>query len=195
MSTLLQLRGKVMYKVFISGSMRIKNLDTNVLNRINNIVDSNYQVIVGDANGVDSSIQRYLESKQTKSVVIYCSGENPRNNFGHWLTEKIQTNVAPGTRAFFTAKDIRMAEDCDYGLMVWDTKSTGTLSNAIELLKRKKISLVYINKAKKFLKVKEVSDLEKLVSYMSESDFIKADKKLNLRDKIESFKNEQSILF
>lgn len=184
-----------MHKVFISGSMKIKNLDTNVLSRINNIVDSNYQVIVGDADGVDSSIQKYLESKQTKAVIVYCSGEKPRNNIGQWLTEKIQTSVTPGTRAFFTAKDIRMAEDCDYGLMVWDTESTGTLSNALELLKRKKISLVYINKAKEFLKVKEVSDLEKLVSYMSDSAFSKADKKLNLRDKIESFKNEQSSLF
>ena len=88
-----------------------------------------------------------------------------------------------------------MAEDCDYGLMVWDTESTGTLSNALELLKRKKISLVYINKAKEFLKVKEASDLEKLVSYMSDSAFKKADKKLNLRDKIESFKSEQISLF
>ncbi len=184
-----------MHKVFISGSMKIKNLDSNVLARINNIVDSNYQVIVGDADGVDSSIQKYLESKQTKSVVVYCSGEKPRNNIGQWLTEKIHTTVTPGTRAFFTAKDIRMAEDCDYGLMVWDAQSTGTLNNALELLKRKKISLVYINKTKKFLKVKEASDLEKLVSYMSNSAFIKADKKLNLRGKIESFKNSQSSLF
>ncbi|WP_204369079.1 hypothetical protein [Methylocucumis oryzae] len=96
---------------------------------------------------------------------------------------------------FFTAKDIKMAEDCDYGLMVWDAESTGTLNNAIELLKRKKISLVYINKVKKFLKIKEASDLEKLVSYMSDSAFKKADKKLNLRGKIESFKNEQISLF
>jgi len=88
-----------------------------------------------------------------------------------------------------------MAEDCDYGLMIWDTKSTGTLSNTIELLRRKKLSLVYINKLKEFLKVKEVSDLEKLTSYMSESAFIKADKKLKLRNKIDSFKNEQNSLF
>ncbi len=184
-----------MHKVFISGSMRIKNLDSEVLNRINNIVDSNYQVIVGDADGVDSSIQEYLNIKKTKSVVVYCSGDQPRNNIGRWLVEKIQTNVAPGTRAFFTAKDIKMAEDCDYGLMVWDTKSTGTLSNAIELLARKKISLVYINKAKQFLKVKEVSDLEKLISYMSDSAKIKAEEKLGLKNKIESFKNQQTSLF
>ncbi|QJR79973.1 hypothetical protein CA267_003845 [Alteromonas pelagimontana] len=184
-----------MHKVFISGSMKIKNLDGNVLDRINNIISSNCQVIVGDADGVDSSIQKYLISQETKSVLVYCSGGRPRNNIGNWHTEVIETNAQPGTRAFFTAKDVKMAEDCDYGLMVWDTKSTGTLSNAIELLKRKKISLVYINKAKEFLKVKEIADLEKLVSYMSDSAFEKADKKLKLRANINQLKYQQDSLF
>jgi GMP synthase PP-ATPase subunit len=184
-----------MHKVFISGSMGIKKLDENVQSRINNIVDSGYQVIVGDASGVDSSIQEYLISKNMKSVLVYCSGENPRNNLGSWPTKKIKTDSPPGTRAFFTAKDLKMAEDCDYGFMVWDTKSTGTLSNAIELLKRHKMALVYVNKTKEFLKVKEVSDLEKLVSYMSKTMFDKADKKLNINAKIQSFKNQQSSLF
>ncbi|MCK5538344.1 MAG: hypothetical protein KAI79_16070 [Bacteroidales bacterium] len=184
-----------MHKVFISGSMKIKNLDDNILHRINNIVDSDYQVIVGDANGVDSSIQKYLQFKKSESVIVYCSGERPRNNIGHWITTKIKTDATRGTRAFFTAKDVQMAEDCDYGFMIWDTKSTGTLSNTIELLQRNKKSLVYINKVKEFLKIKDILDLEKLISYMSETAFIKADKKLRLKDKIESFKNQQNSLF
>lgn len=184
-----------MHSVFISGSMRIKNLDKNVLDRIKNIIDSNYKVIVGDASGVDSSIQKFLVSKHTKSVVVYCSGETPRNNIGHWPEKKITTNSPRGTRAFFTAKDLKMADDCDYGLMIWDTKSTGTLSNAIELLKRGKKSLVYINKAKKFLIVKSGTDLEEITSYMSEIPFAKADKKLNLRTEISALKNEQCLLF
>lgn len=184
-----------MHKIFISGSMGIKNLDKNVEARINNIVESGYQVIVGDASGVDSSIQEYLTSKNMKLVLVYCSGVSPRNNLGNWPVSKIETDAPTGTRAFFTAKDLKMAEDCDYGLMVWDTKSTGTLSNAIELLKRKKIALVYINKAKEFLKVKEVTDLEKLTTYMSSSALEKADKKLKIREVIQSFKYHQESLF
>ena len=184
-----------MHKVFISGSMGIKTLDENVQSRINNIIESGYQVIVGDASGVDSSIQEYLLSKNMKSVLVYCSGKSPRNNLGGWPVENIKTTLTPGTREFFTAKDLRMAEDCDYGFMVWDTKSTGTLSNAIELLKRHKIALVYVNKAKEFLKIREVSDLEKLISFMSKTTFEKADKKLNINDKIRSFKNQQRSLF
>ena len=184
-----------MHKVFISGSMRIKNLDNNVLCRIKNVLDSGYQVIVGDAEGVDSSIQLYLHDQNSESVIVYCTGEQPRNNVGNWTLEKIKTSAAPGTRAFYTAKDIKMAEDCDYGFMIWDTKSTGTLSNVIELLKLKKISLVYINKSKQFLKVKEVEDLEVLISYMCEAARLKADAKLGLTKQIDAYKNEQRSLF
>lgn len=175
--------------------MRIKNLDKNVITRIDNILNSNYQVIVGDADGVDSSIQKYLFNKQSKSVVVYCAGDQPRNNIGHWLVENIYTNATPGTRAFFTAKDLKMAEDCDYGFMVWDTKSTGTLSNAIELLKREKSSLIYINKAKEFLKIKGSTDLEILITYMSETAKLKAEKKIGLRKIIDLLKREQKTLF
>ncbi len=122
-----------MHKVFISGSMKIKNLDQNVLERIDNIIESKYFVLVGDADGVDSSVQKYLDSKKVASVIIYCSGDEPRNNIGNWLIDKTVTTKEPGTREFYTAKDIKMAEDCDFGLMIWDTKSTGTLNNAIEL--------------------------------------------------------------
>lgn len=184
-----------MQKVFISGSMRIKKLDQIVLDRIDNIVDSDYQVLVGDATGVDSSIQEYLNAKQSKSVVVYFAGSQPRNNIGHWVIKQTHTDVKAGTRAFYTVKDIKMAEDCDYGMMVWDAKSTGTLSNTIELLKRNKISLVYINKLKEFVKIKKVSDFERLISYMSDSAKMKAEVKLGLKNKIESFKSEQGSLF
>ncbi|MEW8073916.1 MAG: hypothetical protein AB2826_26225 [Candidatus Thiodiazotropha sp.] len=184
-----------MHKVFVSGSMRIKNINQDVLRRIDNIVDSGFQILVGDADGVDTSIQSYLIEKGAKSVLVYCTGDQPRNNVGKWKTNNIQTKYAPGTRAYFTAKDLVMAEDCDYGLMIWDTKSTGTLSNAIELLKKGKNSLVFVNKEKIFIKVKTAIDLETLVSYMSESALSKADKKIGLLSSIETFKNQQSTLF
>lgn len=184
-----------MHKVFISGSMRIKNINHDVLRRIDNIVDSGFQVLVGDADGVDASIQSYLVAKEAKSVLVYCAGDQPRNNVGNWNTQNIQTNYSPGTRAYFTAKDLEMANDCDYGLMIWDAKSTGTLSNAIELLKRHKSSLVFVNKEKTFIKVKTVTDLESLISYMSESALSKADIKIGLHSSIQKFKNEQGSLF
>jgi hypothetical protein len=184
-----------MTKVFISGSMRIKHLDKNVLERINNIIDNHYKVIVGDADGVDSSVQEYLKQKGVKSVLVYCTGNQPRNNVGKWETKCISTMSKPGTRAYFTAKDLEMASDCDYGLMVWDSKSTGTLSNALELLNRHKKSLVYVNKAKEFLSISDVGDLKKLLEYMSPSSLNKAEDKLHITKKIEALSNQQTQLF
>jgi hypothetical protein len=184
-----------MVKVFISGSMSIKHLDREVIERINNILTSDYCVIVGDADGVDSAVQRYLESQGARAVIVYCTGDMPRNNFGHWKTKNIYSSATSGTREYFTAKDITMAEDCDYGLMVWDTKSSGTLNNTIELLKLKKVSLVYINKTTEFLKVKDADDLEKLLRFMSQPSLKKVEAKLGLLKKVAELKSNQTQLF
>lgn len=170
-----------MTKIFIAGSLSINNLDEKVCNRINNIIASKFEVIVGDANGVDSSIQSYLQSKNNKLVTVYCSGKRPRNNIGNWEIKTVQTNARPGTREFFTAKDIVMADDSDYGFMIWDARSAGTVSNCLELLKRKRLALVYIQKNKDFMIVRSVKDIKKLLSFMSKS----ADKNADLKLKID----------
>jgi hypothetical protein len=184
-----------MTSVFISGSIRIKKIDSNVIQRLKNIISSNIGVIIGDADGVDSSIQEFLKSSGMRSVVVYCSGDTPRNNLGHWDTKKVSTSYKAGTRQYFTAKDKAMASDCDYGFMVWDTNSTGTLSNVIELVEKNKVGLVYINKTKGFIKVKNVQDLETLISFMSVASLKKADEKIGLFKKIESIKSIQQDLF
>jgi hypothetical protein len=61
--------------------------------------------------------------------------------------------------------------------MIWDTKSTGTLSNVIELLVRKKKSVLFVNKAKSFKDISTVEELDELLSYMSEHAKQKADEK------------------
>lgn len=188
-------RDEIMTTVFISGSMKIKNLDTNVKKRIDNIVASDFQIILGDADGVDSSIQSYLKEKGAVRVTIYCSGLQPRNNIGQWNVKSIETDYAPGTRAFFTAKDLKLAADADYGFMIWDTKSTGTLSNAIELLTQKKKSVVYVNKIKEFLNILNAQDLERLIGYMSPDALTKADAKIGLKNKLNSLKFEPTKLF
>lgn len=181
--------------VFISGSMQIKNLDAKVKTRIENIITSDFKIILGDADGVDSSIQTYLAEKNAKNVVVYCSGVQARNNLGKWPVIRIESDHSVGSRAFYTAKDLELANDSDYGFMIWDTKSTGTLSNVIELMKRKKKSVIYINKEKDFLNIASVSDIEKLVTFMNEVSFKKANEKIGLKAKIEALKFEQTSLF
>ena len=177
-----------MTTVFISGSMKIKNINPLVLNRIENIIKSSFDIIVGDADGVDISIQAFLKEKSYEKVVVYCSGQFARNRLGSWAVEKVFTEEKENSIKFYSAKDIEMANKCDFGLMVWDSKSTGTLSNVLRLLKQEKKSLVFVNKNKSFVKIVNIKDLEHLISFMSDSAFQKADKKMSLKNKIAELK-------
>ena len=181
--------------VFVAGSMNIKNLDARVKERIDKIVSQGFDVVVGDADGADSSIQSHLFNLGDAKITVFCSGSRPRNNIGDWPIRCVETTHAEGTRAFFTAKDIKMAEAADYGLMIWDAKSTGTLSNVLELLARKKKSVVFVNKAKLFKNVGDLHQLEEIVSYMSEVARRKAEDKIKLTERIEALKHEQVRLF
>jgi hypothetical protein len=181
--------------VFIAGSINIKKLDAKVKERIDNIVSQGFEVVVGDADGADSSIQSHLYNLSNAKITVFCSGSSPRNNIGNWPVHAVVTNHATGTRAFFTAKDIEMAKAADYGLMIWDAKSTGTLSNVLELLARKKKSVVFVNKEKLFKNVGDVHQLEELISFMSETARRKAEEKIGLTERIAGIKHEQVQLF
>jgi hypothetical protein len=181
-----------MTTVFISGSMGIKNLDQKIKERIDNIINSGFAVIVGDADGADTAIQSYLSVANTANVTVYCSGSAARNNIGCWPIKSIETKHQEGSRAFFTAKDLAMADTADYGLMLWDSKSTGTLSNVIELLAREKKSLVYVNKSKSFFPVSTIDQFESLIRIMSEFSRKKADQKIGFSKRISTLKNQDN---
>ena len=184
-----------MKHIFISGSMRIKNINKLVIDRIENIIREEFTILVGDADGVDASIQQILAKKSYRNVKVYCTGNYPRNNIGKWELITVKTGHKPKSRLYFTAKDIEMAKHCDYGLMVWDSKSTGTLSNVYELFKSNKTSIVFVNKLRKFFNVSNFEDFEYLVSIMSDSALEKANKKIKLKEKLISNKNKQLSLF
>ncbi|AWF81404.1 hypothetical protein BTJ40_11565 [Microbulbifer sp. A4B17] len=184
-----------MTKVFISGSITIKKIDLAAQERINRIVESGFLIILGDASGADRAVQNYIEHVNYRNVVVYCSGKKARNNCGSWDIHCISTSHRAGSREFYQAKDREMANDCDYGFMIWDGSSTGTLSNVIELTKRGKYSLVYANNTNEFIKIKCVEDVEKLKSLMSQSGIDKANKKIKFEDSLTQLRNSQSSLF
>lgn len=181
--------------VFIAGSITIKHLDPKAKERINKAVEAGLDLVVGDADGADSAIQRHLQDLSAKRVTVYCSGSQARNNIGGWPVHHVTSHHAPGSRSFYTAKDVEMAQAADYGLMIWDTKSTGTLSNVIELLTRKKKSVVYIHRDKDFKTVADVAHLESLVACMSDHARQKADEKIQLSARIAALVQEQPRLF
>lgn len=182
-----------METVFIAGSITIKKLKPEFIDKVISVVNSSkLKIVVGDANGSDAAIQEVLKEHGATAVTVYCSGEKPRNNVGAWPVSKVTTEAKPNSRAFFTAKDCEMAKVADYGLMIWDCKSTGTLSNVIELLTANKKTRVFIDKHSRFEKVSNIDDLENLVDFMSTKSRDDANRKISLYSKLMMF-NQTSM--
>jgi hypothetical protein len=183
-----------MTTVFIAGSISISRLHKKVQERIGKIVSSNLDVVVGDADGADASIQNCLYDYQAEKVTVYCTGDLPRNNVADWPVRNVYSKAKAGTRTYFTAKDLEMARKSDYGLMIWDCKSTGTLSNVIELLRERKKSVVFVNKSGDFIKVTDKAGLDHLLTFMSAHARAKAEEKVNLSSMIAGIAQEQLSL-
>lgn len=181
-----------MQTVFIAGSIKIKRLHPLFVERIANIVREGMPIVVGDANGADASIQAELVAQSASDVTVFCTGDKARNNLGNWPVHRVQSSSQPGTRAYFTAKDIEMAGKAEFGLMVWDAASTGTLSNVFELLSQGKKSVVFVNREAKFQNVKQSDDILDLVNFMSEGARRTADRKICLGEKVSQLAGFQS---
>lgn len=180
-----------MSTVFLAGSINIKKLHPKFMERLDSLIDSGLQIVVGDATGADSAIQKRLKDRGTDRVTVYCSGTTPRHNYGEWSIRSVATLAAPGSRAFFGAKDLEMAAIADFGLMLWDAKSTGTLNNVIELLRRRKKCVVFVSTIEKFAVVSDASTLKDLVEVMPDEARIEAEDKISLGRKLEALKNQQ----
>ena len=178
--------------VFISGSISIKRLHPMFVERVANIVREGLPVVIGEAYGADASIQAKLAERSASNVTVFCSGENPRNNLGGWPVQRVRSSARSGTREYFAAKDIEMAKRAEFGLMLWDAASAGTLSNVIELLSQGKTSVVFVNRETRFLNVKKVDDVLELVSCMSDGARKKADRKIRLGEKVTRLSGYQS---
>ena len=118
-------------KVFISGSKSISALHEEVKSLLDSYIVTGAKILVGDCYGVDAAVQMYLDSKGYSNVIVYCSGETPRNNFVTGAKVCSYAEAAKGLtgREFHYVKDIQMANDCDQAIMIWDGKSNGTGEN------------------------------------------------------------------
>lgn len=168
-------------KVFIGGSRKIKKLNAQIEDRLYNILNNNYHVLLGDAEGADKTVQHFFYKQRYSNVNVFCSGDNCRNNLGHWDIINIPVPTNFRGRKFYTVKDAAMAETSDYGFMLWDGTSPGTLNNVLNLLHLKKKTLVYFHPDNLFMKISKTSDLEGLLKRCSPSQFQTLDKKLHLR--------------
>lgn len=153
-----------MNKVFIGGSRRISRLSPDVRRRLDQIVEKRLIVLIGDANGADKAVQAYLRERRYGDVSVFCTSGQCRNNLGGWPVTTIEAPHHARDFAYFTAKDAAMAREADYGLMVWDGESAGTLVNIARLVTLQKPVVLYIVPNRHFVTMKSRTDLSHLLA-------------------------------
>ena len=131
-------------KIFISGSKSISSLPELAKTFIDQFIENNDEILIGDCYGIDAVVQKYLESKGFSNVTIYCSGVIPRNNFTSSAKIRSCAEATKGLsgNAFHYVKDIQMANDCDQALMIWDGESKGTAENIRRMKEMGKLFVV-----------------------------------------------------
>lgn len=149
-----------MSTVFIGGSRKISRLSAEVIARIDRMIAQDFGIVVGDANGADKAVQSYLANRSHPRVEVFCSGDSPRNNVGHWPLHAVAVPRGARGFAFYTQKDRVMAEEADYGLMIWDGESVGTLVNVARLARLGKKVVLYDAPLHAFIEVRRPEDWE-----------------------------------
>ena len=150
-------------KVFIAGPRAVSKLNNQVKERLNNIINNDFTVLVGDCSGVDKQIQQYCYSLNYNNVKVYASNGNARNNIGHWEVEKVEVEKTKKGFEFYAAKDLEMAKAADYGFMIWNGKSKGTFTNIINLINIEKKSVIYFIPERTFYTISSLQDFAKLI--------------------------------
>jgi probable addiction module antidote protein len=158
-----------MSTVFVGGSRSISRLPPHANERLKNIVESGFPVLVGDANGADKAVQRHLLDSGYEHVTVFCSGDSCRNNLGQWKTKQVRTSKQAKGFDFYAAKDREMAREADFGLMIWDGKSAGTVLNVLRLVRANKKAVLVDTAEKKATIFKSQADWEKFLSRCSAS--------------------------
>jgi hypothetical protein len=134
-----------------------------VKHRIDSIIDKGFTVLVGDANGADKAVQRYLADEHYQAVIVHCMEGNCRNNLGQWTAREVPSPRGARGFAYYSTKDKVMVDDAEYGLMLWDGESKGTLNSVINMVRQKKPVVVFFVPEKLFHNVRSADDVDELL--------------------------------
>ena len=154
-----------MSTIFVGGSRRVSRLPAEAKERLNNVIGSGFNVIVGDANGADKAVQKHLLESAYEKVTVFCSGSRCRNNLGDWPTHNLQAPKSAKGFQFYATKDREMAQEADFGLMIWDGKSAGTVLNVLRLIGTGKKAVLLNAKEKRTTTFKTAADWEAFLTH------------------------------
>lgn len=152
-------------KIFVAGARSVKELTEDVKKKLLSISEKRFDVLVGDCYGVDTAVQNYLISLNYRNVTVFASNGVARNNKGNWKVENVVVEEKTKGSDFYRQKDIAMTNAADYGFMIWDGKSKGTLNNIVGLVAQGKKVVVYLVGVDKMISLSSFDDINSLVSH------------------------------
>lgn len=161
--------GKLRYNsVFVSGSSKTtdpnseyyrKELPNEVKNELDKYIKSNTNIIVGDAPGIDSQVQDYLNNKKYNKVSVYTTSDKPRHLANNkWAIHKINTyGLDPNSKEGLRMKDIAMSNASKKGFaVILENGGAGATRNNVKRLidqnKDVKVFMLTANNGDKFVK-------------------------------------------
>lgn len=148
--------------VFISGSSKTqfkdnpyyrKRLNKELRKEIDDIIKKNYNVVVGDAPGIDRQVQDYLNKKRYRNVEIYGPGTQVRYSANKkWKTNPINDpDHEPMSPEWLALKDIKMSQIADEGLAVILDEGAKATRNNVKRMREsgKKVKVYELSKSGK----------------------------------------------
>ena len=124
--------------IFLGGSKIINRLDDRIKEDLIDYMNLGYKILIGDSLGADKEMQKLLAKNGYPFVTVYYSGDRPRVNLGNFKTKHLSSNKYLSDYERQKLKDNQMATDCDYGYMLLQGQTKGTMANVNKLLKQNK---------------------------------------------------------
>jgi hypothetical protein len=109
-----------------SSAFKAKELPTEVKERIDEALEREMTIIVGEAPGAGRLYQDYLKTKSYRNVIVG-HAVRLRYNAGNWKVVQYGKNLKERER--------NMIEDCDSAIIIW-VNNSGVIAENLELLKR-----------------------------------------------------------
>lgn len=150
-----------MSKVFISGSISMKSLPATVQTSLDNIFKGGLEILIGDADGIDTMVQNYCKRHNYTMVTVYSIYLTPRfiaNGFNKKYI--IPKSDSKKERELQREKDEAMTLDSDYSFVIWDGKSKGSFNNVIKAIENNKKIKLYLSEIDGYLHPNKISKNE-----------------------------------
>ena len=185
-----------MMKVFISGSISIRELPSIVVKTLERIIENKLEILVGDAGGVDALVQKFCVQKAYFNVTVYTIYDTPRFlGSTDFHVKKIDVSANIKKEALRQQKkDEAMTRDCDYCFIIWDEKSNGSYANIRRANEFRKPFKIYFAKSGKLLSNAHVT-IEQIERIYRENRGYSAIEVLDYlkHQGIQTFKNSQQL--